>query len=456
MRPVFLAAVGFALAATGGPAIGTAQVAPVADAPVESAAPAALDSLVARALSVNPAIRAASDRLEAARAAVGPAGLPPDPVLSLGVMNVPLSDRDAGDMTAMRMNTVGVGQVFPYPGKLGLRRRVAELEAAAADARVAAARWEVEEEVKDAFYDLAFADHALEVIRNNGQLLSNFVRVTEARYGVGTGGQQDVLKARVEAARLAEEAVALTEQRRAALARLNAALDRPTDMPVETPRVPARVARAAVADDAAEIRFASAALGARAEDSPLPPLTELQETAVRQNPAIRAQAAMIAAQSARLELAGKEYLPDFNVSLQYGQRSGRPDLVSAVVSLPLPLRKGSKQDVLVKEARARVSALEAARAAEANEIRAEVAAGYADLERDRAQLALFVKSIIPQGRASLESATAGFQVGRNDFLTLLENQTTLYNYETAYYRLLTSFGQRLAKLERTVGEEILR
>lgn len=242
----------------------------------------------------------------------------------------------------------------------------------------------------------------------------------------------------------------------AALARLNAALDRPTDISVEAPRVPTRVARAAVADDAAEIRFASAALGARAEDSPLPPLAELQETAVRQNPAIRAQTAMVAAQSARLELAGKEYLPNFEFSLQYGQRDGRPDMISAIVSVPIPLQKGRKQDLLVSEARADLSALEAERAAMANEVRAAVASAYADMERDRAQLALFVKSIIPQGRASLESATAGFQVGRNDFLTLLENQTTLYNYETAYYRLLTGFGQRLAELERTVGEEMLR
>ncbi len=66
-----------------------------------------------------------------------------------------------------------------------------------------------------------------------------------------------------------------------------------------------------------------------------------------------------------------------------------------------------------------------------------------------------MKSIIPQGRAALESATSSFQVGRVDFLTLLENQATLYNYETAYYRSLTTFAARLADLERIVGKEIL-
>ncbi|MDQ3388439.1 MAG: TolC family protein, partial [Gemmatimonadota bacterium] len=93
--------------------------------------------------------------------------------------------------------------------------------------------------------------------------------------------------------------------------------------------------------------------------------------------------------------------------------------------------------------------------AEALALRADVARLYAEMERARAQLALFKKSIIPQGRASLASATAGFQVGRVDFLTLLENQTTLYSYETAYFQLLTDFAQRLAELERVAGKEIL-
>lgn len=441
-----------------GAATGQAPLAASAAAGPDTAAPqdragAELEALVAHAMSVHPAIHAASDRVEAARAAISPAGALPDPMLGVGVTNVPVGGSEDPMTTTMAM--VGVGQLFPFPGKLDLRRRAAEAELAAADARLEAARWEVEQEVKAAYFELAYLDQALEVVRNNETLLANFIRVTESRYGVGTGGQQDILKARVEAARLAEEAVALTEQRGAALARLNAALNRPSETPVERPRVPTRIARAAVAEDPGEIRFASASLGARAMGSPLPPLTELQETAVRESPLIRAHEATIAAQAARLEYLGKAHLPDFNVSVQYGQGSDG-GVASAMVSVPIPVRRGQVQDAHVKEAQAQLSALQAEHHAKANELRAKVAAAYTALERDRAQLALFAKSIIPQGRASLESATAGFQVGRNDFLTLLDNQTTLFNYETAYFRSLTGFAQGLAELERTVGKEILR
>jgi cobalt-zinc-cadmium efflux system outer membrane protein len=425
-----------------------------APAQAQEATAAPVQALVTEALASSPTIRAARARLEAAQAAVGPAGALPDPMLMAGIMNQPIGGSEGEDMMAMR--TIGVGQTLPYPGKLALQRQVAEAELAAANAQVEAARWAVTEEVKDAYYDLAFYDQALEIVRRNERLLTNFIQVTQSRYGVGTGSQADVLKARVEAARLAEEAVALTEQRRAALARLNAALDRPSDTPVADAVIPVQVARAAVPESAKEVQFTSAALGARAANSPLPPLVEVQEAAVRENPMIRAHRAMIAAQAARVDLARKAHLPDFDVSLQYGQRDGRSDVVSAVVSVPIPLRKGSKQDLEVKEAQARLAALEAEHHEQANELRARVAQAYADLERDRAQLALYMKSIIPQGRAALESATASFQVGRVDFLTLLENQTTLYNYETAYYRSLTQFAERLAELERIAGKEILR
>lgn len=416
--------------------------------------PAEPDALVAAALEVNPAIRAADARVEAARAAIGPAGALPDPMLAVGVTNFPVSEPGFEDFMTMKM--VGVGQMVPYPGKLALRRRVAERELAAAEARLEAARLTVVEQVRTAYYELAFLDRANEIIARNQSLLSSFVRVTESRYGVGTGGQPDVLKARVELGRLAEEAVALTERQRAALARLNAALSRPSETPIEAPRIPERIARAAVADDASRIRFSSAALGSRAADSPLPPLVELQERAVLRNPEIRAHEAMIGMAAVQLALARKDHLPDFDVSLQYGQRDGRPDMLSAMVSIPLPLRRDQRQDLLVREAEARLAVLEAEHHQQVDEIRAEVAAAYADLERERAQLALFVTSILPQGRAALESATAGFQVGRVDFLTLLENQATLYDYETQYHRALSDFATGLAELESTVGGEILR
>ena len=164
---------------------------------------------------------------------------------------------------------------------------------------------------------------------------------------------------------------------------------------------------------------------------------------------------MIDAEAARVELAVKEILPDFDVSVQYGQRSGFSDMVTASVTIPLPVNRRRRQDLEVTAARAELAGAESALHESRNRIRLEVARLNSELEGDRAQLALYVRSILPQANASLTSATAGYQVGRNDLLTLLDNQTTLYNYEAAYHRLITDFAQTLAQLERVVGREIL-
>ena len=468
-RPAALVAtIGLLLAPNGAARSQTSDSSSARSAPISAGAAdsSQLDALVARALAINPALTAARARLEAARRRVAPAAALPDPMLTAGIQNLPLGrgpgmSSGGGPLSArgvdpMTMRVIGVGQTIPYPGKLALRRSVAERDVEGTRAALETAQRQTERDVKDAWYELAFVDQALSIVGRNRDVLAGFIKVTEARYVVGTAGQEDVLKARVEATRLAGTAVTLTEQRRAALARLNALLSRPSDTPVERATIPPAVARAAVPASAGEIRFASAALGARAADSPLPSLAALQAAAVQASPEIREHEAMIAAQAARIELARKDVLPDFDLSLQYGQRGGGlPDMMSATVSVPLPVFKGRKQDQLVAEASAQLAALHAEHAAKVNAINAEVARLVSELERSRAQLALYVKALLPQARATLTSATASYQVGRVEFLTVLDDQATVFNYETEYFRALSDFARNLAELERVVGKEIL-
>lgn len=411
------------------------------------------DSLVARALAASPQLRAARERIRAAEARVTPAGTRPDPMLMAGIQNFPVSEPGFGDFMTMKM--VGVSQTFPARGKLASARRAAELELAAARAEGAASALMVARDVRGAYYDIAYIDEALAIVERTRDVLVSLIRATEARYEVGTTGQQDVLRARLETARLGEDAAALHEERRAAVARLNALLDRPTDEAVSPASIPTRLARAAVADAPGRIRFVSPTLGSRAADSPLPPLDSLQNVAVRQSPMLRAHEAMIAAQAARVELARLERSPDIDVSLQYGQRNGFSDMITAMVSVPLPIQRGRKQDPLAAAAAAELAALQAEHQQRRNEIRADVARLYAQIERARTQLALTVKSVLPQSRATLDAAVANYQAGRAEFVTVLEAQTTLFNAETTYFRALSDFAKTLAELEQVAGQEIL-
>jgi outer membrane protein, heavy metal efflux system len=412
-----------------------------------------LDTLVSRALDVSPSIAAARDRASASRARIGPAGARPDPVLGLGITDMPI--RQPGFADDFTMQVVRVTQTVPVPGTLSLSKRAARQEAEGADIALAGARLGVVRQVKDAYYELAFLDHALEIVGRNQRLLVDLIRITQAQYGAGKADQQDVLKAQVEAARLADQAVMLAESRRSALARLNAALDRSSETPVDHPAVPERIARAAVADSAGAIGFVSAALGARAAHSPLPPLDSLQERAVRESPMLREHGANIAAAATRVDIARKERWPDVEVSLEYDRRPRFPDFVTAMISIPLHLQQGSRQNQEVAAARAELSSGYAQHHVDENEIRARVAALDSDLERDRAQLAIYVTAILPQGRAALTSASASYQAGRGTFLSVLNSQATLFAYETEYYRDLTDFAKTLAELESVIGAEVL-
>ena len=414
----------------------------------------ALDSLVSIALSASPTIAAAAARVEAASARIAPAGARPDPLLMAGVLNFPVSEPGFSDFMTMKM--IGISQSVPYPGKLGLRTRAATDDARAAQAQLAAARLDVTRAVQEAYFDLAFLDRAMEIVARNQAMLGSLATVTEAQYVAGSGAQSDLLRVRTEAARLSEQAAGLVEARHAALARLNAALDQPSDVPLSAPSIPERIARAAVADSATQIHFASAALGARATDSPLLSLDSLQALGIQFSPMLQAHEAEIQAQAARVELARKAHLPDFDVSLQYGERRGRSDMLSAVVSVPIPLQRQRKQDAEVAALHADMDALEAGHRAAIDALRSEIATGVSDVERSRTQLALSMTAVLPQARATLASATAGYQVGRVAFASVIDAQASLFTIEMAYWQSLTDFAKALANLHRTVGAEVLR
>src|SRR5665213_2890292 len=407
---------------------------------------AALDSLIAHAVAVSPAIRAAQARVDAARAKISPAGALPDPTLMAGIVNLPVA-RPSFTSDGMTMKMVGVGQTIPFPGKLAARRRPVELEANTAAVALDTVRLAVARSVKSAYYELAYLDHAITIVKQNEQVLGEVGATVQSHYSVGTGGQPDILKTRIAAAQLGETANALIEQRQATLAALNAALDQPSDTPIENPDFPTWLTRYAVSENT---------LGAPAADSPLPSLAQLQATAAVHNPGLRVHEAMIASQAARVKLAQTEYKPDLDVSVQYGQRAGLPDMVTALVSIPLRLHKGAVQDQQVGDARAELAALRAEHESQLNEVHATVARLYSEIEHNRTQLALYVRSILPQGEAAVASTTASYQVGKVDLLTLLDSQTTLFSYQTAYYRALADFGTAVAQLEQAVGQEVLK
>lgn len=419
-----------------------------------------LPALLREAEAENPSVIAARSASDAARARVAQAGALPDPTLGLGFMNVPVARPGLG-AEMMTMTQLQVGARLPWPGKLGTREEVASLRAEAAAWEVERVRDEVVAEVKSAYYRVYFVDRALEVTGRNEMLLGDFAQLTSSKYAVGTGAQTDALKAQVERSRLDDQRLALREQRASVVARLNALLGRPADTPLSSVELPDEVSIAALTPSAGGVGFASATLadvvpGADAPAGPVPPAADLQDLALEHNPMIQAHVRRVAAQERSVALARVATLPDLSVSAGYSYRAGFGDFFNLMVSAPLPVFSGRKQDQAVVEQHASLAEHEALHHAMVHDVNAEISSLTAGLRRARDQLVLLQEGMLPQARTSLTSATASYRVGRVDFLALLDAQVTLYRHELDYHRLLADFAANLAELERVVGTEVLR
>jgi outer membrane protein TolC len=418
-----------------------------------------LPALLLEADSANPEIVATRRLAEAASARVPQAGALPDPMLGVGLMNVPVT-RPGLDNDMMTMAQLRLAAELPWPGKLGLREEVARWHAEAAAMDAERVQQRVRADVRSAYYEVYFLDRALDVTARNETLLASLASVTAAQYGVGTAAQPDVLKAQVERARLTDELLSLREERVSAVARLNALVGRPPQAAVSATTLPEAVRTAALSVERGGPTFASVTLDLTSAEADLggdlPSPQELQRLALDHNPMLQAHIRRVAAQEQALALADRAALPDLTVTAGYSYRAGFGDFFDVMVSAPLPILSGRKQDQAIVEQAATLGEHEARHAAMVNELNAELASLVAGLTRGRAQLMLLDDAILPQARAGLESATASYRVGRVDFLTLLDAQVSVFRHELDYYRLLADFATDMASLERAVGMEILR
>ncbi len=386
-----------------------------------------LREAVELALEANPNLQAARLRVDVAAERVPQAGALPDPMLSFALMNRPVSD--FGTSEPMTMNSIQLSQRFPWPGKLGFSEDRAEHLAVAESLRADEVERQLIARVKSVYYRLAYMDRALGIMGETRDLLRNFLEVSSTLYAVGAGLQQDVLQAQVAVAQMTEDITVMEQGRIAMAARLNALLGRDATVVIPGLELP----------------------GPAGE---LPPTDSLMGLAARDRPALAAARERVLAAEAGYRAARRALYPDFTVGLGYGQRPEFVDFVSIMVGVSIPLFAGSRQLPLRREMEA-MQAVEQARERDLyNETFADVTELRAEAERAQNLTTLYANAVIPQARASVESALSAYRVGRVDYLTLVSNQMTVNRYEIESVRLAADFHRALANLEALVGTDL--
>ena len=391
----------------------------------------ALNRLVAEALQNNPEIQAARKEREAALERVAPAGALDDPMLEAGLISVPSNSwrLDREDMT---MKMIGLSQRLPYPGKRGLREEVAAREAQAAGYNYQETVNRVVRDLKLAYFDLGLVITSTRLVENTRLIIEQLLRIAETRYAVGQGTQADVLKAQTQLSKMTDELIRLARERPMAEAELNRALGRGIDA-------------AALLPEAASLSEARLQLQA------------LHEAALRARPQLLALEQTIARNEKALELAQKDYYPDFDVRFAYGQRETMPDgtrradLVNFTVAINLPVWRERKLAPRVAEAQAMRDQARMIYEAQRNELGAKLRQQVAAAEQSLRSARLYRNEILPQARLTAEAALAAYKVGRADFMTLLDSQMAVLNYEIAHATAVTGYNKALAEIDLITG-----
>jgi outer membrane protein TolC len=393
--------------------------------------PAGLQDLIDTGLRENNQIQSLRDEVRSLKEAVPLAGSLDDPRLGFGVLNLPADTFDF-DQEPMTQKMISLSQKFPWFGKLDLKSRRAVLAAMRQQARLKAQQQELARMIAEDYFELAFVVQSLEINEKLTDILARLLRVTETRYATGQGLQQDVLQAQVEMSRLLEEEIRLQQSRRTLQDRINAALNHDVFVSIEP----------------------NTAILPESDPHNAERLTDIGR---RFNPGLKIRRAEIHLADLDVELARKDYWPDMDVRLAYGQRdkdrTGRdlPDFVSATVTVNLPVWQSKRQDSRVESMLARQKAAEKSYRNLSRRLPHQVHALVTEIARTRENYDLYRKALVTQAKHWAASSLSAYETDKIDFATMIDAQMRVLRFEQQALRYRKIVLQRQAELAELTG-----
>jgi cobalt-zinc-cadmium efflux system outer membrane protein len=322
----------------------------------------------------------------------------------------------------------GASQDIPYPGKRQLRARVAEHEADSMEAQTDSVRRMVVGNLKTVYFRVAYIQQSLGVLQKSDELLNQVQQAAEARYRVGQGNQQDVLKAQLQHTKILQEIAHHHQEEELLEAQIKQLLGRPQDSP----------------DVIAET------LTARSLSFSAP---ELLQKASEQNPDVRSKQASIQQQQTQVDLAHKNFRPDFNVQYNYQHTNGDTrDYYMATFGVRLPNR--GRQKAELAEAQQNQERAHRELDSESQRVLSEVKQQFVRAKTSEEQLKIYSDGLVPQSEATFQSALSAYQSNRQDFESLLSSFLDVLNLDLEYRNELVEHESALAELERLTGVDV--
>ena len=391
--------------------------------------PTSLRELIQEAEQKNPQIAASFHAWQASRNVPKQVSALPETQVSVQQFSVG-SPRPFAGYSNSNFAYIGFGasQDIPYPGKRQLRAQVAEHEADSMEAQTDSARRMVVGNLKIAYFKLAYIQQTVGVLEKSDQLLNQVEQAAEARYRVGQGNQQDVLKAQLQHTKILQEIAHHHREEGLLEAQIKQLLGRPQDSPD------------IVADT----------LTARSLSFSAP---ELLRKASEHNPDVRSKQASIEQKETQVELAHKNFRPDFNVQYMYQHTNGDTrDYYMATFGIRLPNR--GRQKAELAEAQENQERARRERDAESQRVLSEVQQQYVRARTSEERLKIYSDGLVPQSEATFRSALSAYQSNRQDFESLLSSFLDVLNLDLEYRNELVEHESALAELERVTWVDV--
>jgi outer membrane protein TolC len=388
-----------------------------------------LSELLDEAEKNNPQIEVARQSWQAAKQVPTQVSTRPDPQFTLQHLSVG-SPRPFAGYTNSDFAYIGLGvsQDIPYPGKLRLKGEIARREADVSQQQIESVRRAVRTAIEAAYFQLAYLSKTLTLLESDGDLLKQVEQAADARYRSGKGTQQDVLQAQLQKTKLVRE-IAMHHREVGKLeAQLKQILNRsqtspdiePADL-IETPLVQK--------------------------------YEELLAAAKAQNPELAASQKMIDKQALQVELARKDFYPDFNV--QYMWQRTDPTQFRAYYMLTfnvrVPVYRGRKQRPELAQAQAEQLRARSELEAQSQQVASELRAQYVVAQQTSELLRIHREGLSPQARSEFQAGLAAYQSNKQDFQAVLTAFLDVLHLDEEYWQNLAEYETAIARLEQITG-----
>jgi cobalt-zinc-cadmium efflux system outer membrane protein len=388
-----------------------------------------LADLLEEAEKNNPQIEAARQGWQAAKQVPTQVSTLPDPQFTLQHLSVG-SPRPFAGYTNSDFAYIGLGvtQDIPYPGKLRLRAEIAKREADVSQQQVETIRRAVLAEVKASYFQLAYLSKTLAILESDGELLKQIEQAADARYRSGMGRQQDLLQAQLQKTKLVREIAVHHLEVGKLQTQLKQFLSRPQDSP--------------------DIEAADLTESPLVQD-----YQELLGAAKAQNPELAASQKMIDKQSLQVDLARKDFYPDFSV--QYMWQRTDPTQFRAYYMLSfgvrVPIYRSRKQKPELAQAQSEELRARSELEAQSQQVASELRTQYVIARQTTELLKIHREGLAPQARSAFQSGLAAYQSNKQDFQAVLTSFLDVLHLDEEYWQNLAEYETAIARLEQITG-----